>query len=398
MGCGSSKVDDLPAVGVCRERCSFLDEAIHQRYALAAAHMAYINSLNSIGHSLHLFIQQHTHKDFSSSSPSLSSPSPSPPHHKNRIVKHVSPSPSPFHSSNSNSGSHLRFHSDSEEEEEDGGILHHHSGHSSPYHNDFSESDHHLSFPSPSPYNNRMQMNLMQKKPTSSIVYEQRPMNAETVYVGEASSSSSSFNPYPYPYHQYPPSSSSSYPFYGSSSPYRPPPAPASSSKPPPSPPRSSPWDFLNFFNSDDNYYSQTQTQTQYTPSSRESKEVREEEGIPDLEDEDYQQEVVKEVHGDHKLRVDAGGNDKNSKAAAAVEDEEVEYQVHVVDHDDHHTSTSKAKEPPPPAAAAFRNPFEVAKQIELHFQRASHSASLISNMLELGKLPYNRKHSPYQG
>nr|KJB15218.1 hypothetical protein B456_002G165300 [Gossypium raimondii] len=32
MGCSSSKLDDLPAVALCRERCSFLDEAIQQRF------------------------------------------------------------------------------------------------------------------------------------------------------------------------------------------------------------------------------------------------------------------------------------------------------------------------------------------------------------------------------
>ncbi|TYI49940.1 hypothetical protein E1A91_D12G068400v1 [Gossypium mustelinum] len=34
MGCSSSKLDDLPAVALCRERCSFLDEAIQQVKAL----------------------------------------------------------------------------------------------------------------------------------------------------------------------------------------------------------------------------------------------------------------------------------------------------------------------------------------------------------------------------
>ena len=76
MGCGSSKLEDLPAVALCRERCGFLDEAIHQRYALAAAHMAYINSLKAIGHSLHLFIQQ----DMDAPPSPSPSPSPSPPH------------------------------------------------------------------------------------------------------------------------------------------------------------------------------------------------------------------------------------------------------------------------------------------------------------------------------
>ncbi|MFQ6649129.1 hypothetical protein Gotur_023321, partial [Gossypium turneri] len=65
-----------------------------------------------------------------------------------------------------------------------------------------------------------------------------------------------------------------------------------SSSKPPPpppSPPRTSAWDFLNPFESYENY------NHLYTPS-RDLREVREAEGIPDLEDENYQHEVVKEL------------------------------------------------------------------------------------------------------
>ncbi|KAH0978137.1 hypothetical protein GBA52_027856 [Prunus armeniaca] len=97
--------------------------------------------------------------------------------------------------------------------------------------------------------------------------------------------------------------------------------APASASTsakpppPPPSPPRASAWEFLNPFETYDKYYSA------YTPS-RDSKEVRDEEGIPDLEDEEYQQEVVKEVQRDHKHVVDGG---KHSKAV--VDDELAETQ-----------------------------------------------------------------------
>ncbi|KAK2969335.1 hypothetical protein RJ640_015224 [Escallonia rubra] len=58
MGCASSKLDELPAVALCRERCVFLDEAIHQRYALAEAHLAYVHSLRAVGASLHRFFDQ----------------------------------------------------------------------------------------------------------------------------------------------------------------------------------------------------------------------------------------------------------------------------------------------------------------------------------------------------
>ncbi|PPD75815.1 hypothetical protein GOBAR_DD27262 [Gossypium barbadense] len=60
-----------------------------------------------------------------------------------------------------------------------------------------------------------------------------------------------------------------------------------SSSKPPPPPPshpKTSAWDFLNPFESYENY------NHPYTPS-RDLREVREAEGIPNLEDENYQHE-----------------------------------------------------------------------------------------------------------
>lgn len=451
MGCTTSKVDDLPAVALCRQRCSFLDEAIHQRYALSAAHIAYITSLQSIGHSLHRFIEVDftTSSGSPPSSPELTLPPPS----KKKVESVVTAkkvddsSPSPPHlshsHSHSNSGSHLRFHSDSDDEEDDGDGHHddnelgslHHSDDSSPIHahpdhtpiNFISHSDHPglASFPGGS----YMHMNYMKNKATPSVVYEQRPMSPETVYMGE--SSSSSFYPYPhpnmnpnssYPYYAYPPYGGggnsggyyASHPQYGSSSSQ----LDASTSKPPPpppSPPRASTWDFLNFFDSDDKYYSH------YTPS-RDSKEVREEEGIPDLEDEDYQHEVVKEVHGNQKF-VDVNGaagnhhskspEDNNevdkteasslyqARPSVSMENDEVEYDVHVVDKkvidkDD------KSKERGAGAAfrgrAGTRDPFEVAREIEVQFKRASESGSEIAKMLEVGKLPYGKKHGAYQG
>ncbi|KAF4346391.1 hypothetical protein F8388_024938 [Cannabis sativa] len=57
-GCASSKIDDLSAVAICRERCDHLDRAIQQRFAFTESHMAYILSLKGIGNSLQTFIQQ----------------------------------------------------------------------------------------------------------------------------------------------------------------------------------------------------------------------------------------------------------------------------------------------------------------------------------------------------
>ncbi|WJX59883.1 hypothetical protein P8452_45156 [Trifolium repens] len=400
MGCTSSKLDDLPAVALCRERCTFLDEAIHQRYALAAAHVSYINSLNSIGHSLHSFIQHdHTH---------FSSPPPSPPPKNHHLAtKHSSPSPP-----HSDSGSHLHFNSDSDDDELD---HHDHDDDASPSplhlpHKHHNAAGYYNNSPPHHHINSNFQMNFMKNKPPppSSIVYEHRPTNNQTVYVGE-SSSSSFYNPYqqqqqqPYPYNNNsyyggysnpPPPPSSS--FYGSS----PPPPIAASSKPPPappSPPRTSTWDFLNFFDSDEKYY----PQTHYTPTatpSRDSKEVREEEGIPDLEDED---EVVKQVHGDQKFvhppnhSHDHGHGHLHDEEEDDDDESEVEYEVHVVDKKVVDDDDDKPK-PKPKANSAFRpgsrNPLEVAKEIQILFQRASDSGSHIADILEVGKLRYHHK------
>ena len=132
MGCSSSKLDDLPAVALCRERCTFLGEAIQLRFALAEAHVSYTTSLKLFGQSLNNFIEH----DFGTSSGALP---PSPNKLKSKAVDPVevgSSSPKKgaisHHHSHSNSGSHLHFHSDSDAS--DGSL--HHSDHSSPLHDD----------------------------------------------------------------------------------------------------------------------------------------------------------------------------------------------------------------------------------------------------------------------
>ncbi|XWS40269.1 hypothetical protein CRYUN_Cryun18bG0126200 [Craigia yunnanensis] len=427
MGCSSSKLDDLPAVALCRERCIFLNEAIQQRFALAEAHVAYTASLKLFGQSLNNFIEH----DFGTSSGALP---PSPPFPNKLKSKAVDPvevgSSSPkkgaisHHHSHSNSGSHLHFHSDSDEDDSGGSL--HLSDHSSPLHE---PGGGHIEYMHPN-YPNYgaletgsfpggfMHMSFMKKQPTPSIIYEQRPMNPETVYMGE--SSSSSYHSYSYVSNNNPSSSSFPYPGYqndgfsnyssfsapGYESSLQPSSTAAGSSSkpppPPPSPPRPSAWEFLNPFESYENYY------RPYTPS-RDSREVREEEGIPDLEDEDYQHEVVKEVHGDQKF-VDRGGHSKppvqddgkivNSEAEAShyqtrpsvgMESDGVEYEVHVVDKkvvDDERT-----EERGNGSRGAPRDVFEVVREIQVQFVRASESGNEIAKLLEVGTLPYQRKH-----
>lgn len=443
MGCTSSKLDDLPAVALCRDRCAFLDEAIHQRHALAQAHLAYFHSLKTIGLSLHRFFDRDL--EFSAAAVPRSPVLNLPTHRKGDHQPSASPPaaiPHPHHHphhshSNSNSGSHLHFNSDSEDDEDDSAsdYLHDHSDHDSPNsHNPYGHLnyvDHEIL----SSYNQGgggggggggfMNVNYMRNRATPSVVYEQRPMSPDIVQIGDSSSSSY----YPYPYNNqipttYPPYYNN-YPnydgFFGSSPPTQPPVAPASvasSSKqppPPPSPPRGSAWDFLNPFETFEKYY------PPYTPS-RDSKEVREEEGIPDLEDEDFQQEVVKEVHGNQKFVDDrgSGGRDVYSKPAlvddeerkgkgnnndselhygpsSSMEDDEMEYEVHMVDKKVVDKEDKSGHRPNAAAFKGFRDDSEVVKEIQAQFERASELGSELEKMLEIGKHPYTSKHAAYK-
>ncbi|XP_039024353.1 protein ALTERED PHOSPHATE STARVATION RESPONSE 1-like [Hibiscus syriacus] len=107
MGCAASKLDHLPAVSLCRDRCHFLDGALQQSYALADAHVAYMQSLKNLGPALRLFFDQIL-KSTSGDDSAVKPP------------KQATPPSSPDHSlSSSNSDSHIQFDTDLEEEETD---------------------------------------------------------------------------------------------------------------------------------------------------------------------------------------------------------------------------------------------------------------------------------------
>ncbi|OMO56030.1 hypothetical protein CCACVL1_26801 [Corchorus capsularis] len=89
MGCGNSKAERNEALRLCKERRRFIKQAIDSRYALAAAHVSYIQSLRNIGIALRRFAEAEILIESSLSTsateldktPSHSSyPSPSPSH------------------------------------------------------------------------------------------------------------------------------------------------------------------------------------------------------------------------------------------------------------------------------------------------------------------------------
>ncbi|KAJ0085088.1 hypothetical protein Patl1_09424 [Pistacia atlantica] len=101
MGCNTSKLDGLPAVALCRDRCNFLEDALYHSYALADAHVAYMQSLKTLGSTLHQFID-HQNVNFPSNDDPAKSSKSSPPDQ----------SPSSL-----TSDSHIHFDSDSEDED-----------------------------------------------------------------------------------------------------------------------------------------------------------------------------------------------------------------------------------------------------------------------------------------
>ncbi|KAJ1388136.1 hypothetical protein SESBI_39401 [Sesbania bispinosa] len=129
MGCGGSKVEEFPVVTLCRERKQFLKAASEQRYALAAAHVAYFQSLRDIGEALRRFADQDLFiATASPSSPVLTLPSHEGKPKKNKNNNQLSSS-SPsisHHDSPSPEGSHLHLSSGSEFSSPSSGHIHIH--------------------------------------------------------------------------------------------------------------------------------------------------------------------------------------------------------------------------------------------------------------------------------
>ncbi|KAL3845520.1 hypothetical protein ACJIZ3_002923 [Penstemon smallii] len=71
MGCSESKSEDLPLASRCRERRELIRAAANHRYALASAHVSYFRSLKYVGDALRKFVDEVLITTSPSSSPSL---------------------------------------------------------------------------------------------------------------------------------------------------------------------------------------------------------------------------------------------------------------------------------------------------------------------------------------
>ena len=303
MGCGGSKIDDQQLVILCRERKDLIKTASHHRTALAVAHLVYLQSLRDVGEAIQRFVDEESVvSSTASSSAVLTLPSDEGKPKKRRG------------SISSTSISHSVI-EEEEEDGEDGSHLNLSSGSESGL-----EDDDHIQIDTtPEPDLNRSKQTFSPGYPTGYAPpgypypypvggwgFNPNP-NQGMYYMKKSSTPSQPFvfkpenhrvEPSDPGYFINPGITGSGYLPNPNFSGY-PPPSPA---KPPPalpSPPRASTWDFLNVFDTYDYGNARSRAAPSYLASissSPDSKEVREREGIPELE-EVSEHEVIKQVY-----------------------------------------------------------------------------------------------------
>ncbi|CAN1240436.1 Protein ALTERED PHOSPHATE STARVATION RESPONSE 1 [Linum grandiflorum] len=493
MGCGGSKVDDLPLVILCRERKQLIKAASDHRLALAAAHLSYFHSLHDVGDAIRKFVDEELVLAAASSSSPGSPVLTLPPHANGKpkpkskskskssssstSVKNTNNNKNHHHHDDDDGDSHLHLSSsDSDLNSDSGhGDFHHHHRHHRPVggmempstsYGDFNNYPAQGNwgygypgepippanpYPYPDPYANPYpNMYYMKRSTTPAKTVVVEDPSAPNGYWGSGSyygNGAGYFGGYPPPTMREP-------------SPPKPPPAP-------PSPPRASTWDFLNVFESVDNggtggggggfhgYHTSDRYVYGSITSSPDSREVREREGIPDLEDE-TEHEVIKEVPREKKRINEERGVNNNGKSrfneeflhnygegtSKAVPVDTSSSSIESVKGKGIKTSMSPDTIPSPDSIVSMRSPQEeepvkrkgvsfevveetssvtmdaesekpnismmntlsahgtrdiqeVVKEIRDEFETATNYGKEIGFMLEVNKLPYQRQTTP---
>lgn len=379
MGCKGSKLDDQEAVALCRGRADLLAAAVRHRYALADAHGALADSLASVAAALHLLMT-------APGQPRLALPAA-------RKAADVDAPPAAAAASPPHSSSHINFAPSSDSDS--GSVT------SSPPRRlaagyDHLSHHHPLPFPHygygyapeppyggyPPPGSLRLYY-ARSRPPPASVAVEQRAPPSERVYHGSVE----------------PAGGHPQYYSYGGE------PAGRAVAPPPPSPPRTTSWDFFNVFADYDVYDNYCYddaggvgaTSAAYTPS-RSSREVREEEGIPDLEEEDA---VVKQVAGEFS----APGSGARSRRSSIGG---VSSGIAQVDQEDSSVvdkqvigggNVAPAQRNTASSAPTPRRPVDttdVAGEIKAQFVRAADAVRALSPLLEIGRRRYHHRSSVY--
>ncbi|URD94268.1 DUF630 DUF632 domains containing protein [Musa troglodytarum] len=423
MGCGSSKAEESKLVALCRERTELIRAARDRRYALAAAHAAYFRALAAVGDAFHHFVHEELAPASPPGSPDLVLPS-SEGKRKARTgrgsaitsaaASSTSSSVTSLTHSLSPEGSHLPLSSGSESEaspQDAGGSTsfadRKASSVGSGGEGEISSSSHHRFSPT---------------SPNSTFI---RSSTAIPTMVYQDPFAS------PWPNSAY---DGYGHPFYGvpigsppqeredRAGPSAPAVAPGTPPQPPPN--EASSWDFFDPFNYYEEvlpYYSGGKYGTRSSISSTDLSEVRKQEGIPDLEeeaDDDLRQDSLsrssnsgpsREIGGKHeKVGIEleekesrsssagsktiSGGEDAGSSGKKkGVTFEDVSYVTEESVRSSEKPLSAYSDDQPLPVEGA-RDVMEVVQEIEEHFSSAAGCGEDISQMLELGKLPYRSR------
>lgn len=169
-------------------------------------------------------------------------------------------------------------------------------------------------------------------------------------------------------------------------------------------------WDFLNPFEINyDNFNAYgSNNYAPYTPS-RSSREVREEEGIPDLEEESYH-EVVKEAYGDEKSVAssstqEVGRTSTGERSNLVYQQQRFEPRrsdvqkvaQQMVDKEVVSNEVRSSNVAAPQRRAGGEVP-DLMDEIKIQFQRASEAARELGVLLEVGQRRFQPRSSVYQG
>nr|CAB3485423.1 unnamed protein product [Digitaria exilis] len=418
MGCRGSKLDDQEAVALCRARAVLLAAAVRHRYALADAHAALADSIESVASPLHRLLRLHpppppdltlpsdrkpfdpppppasrghssSHIQFTASSPGSDPPSPepdSPP----RIVSEQPPqthyaygygyAPQPAYPYPAPASSLQFYYARSRPPPASVAVTH------------------------PAPEAGSLQFHYARSRPppASVAVTQRAPGPPDRVMrFGSFDAAGGYAQHYGYGAQAPPPMAAAQ----------RPTPATA-----PPSPPKpASSWDFLNVFeNYDsydyDNYYYESAAAgvtpaaaAPYTPS-RSSREVREEEGIPDLEDDEEKDgvPVVKEMAGPAGS---GGARSRRSSLGGVSITGELDDPGNIIAHDD--VTGELRRRPPahgnvfvhapgPPSRRVVVDNGNVAGEMKAQLVHTAEAVRQLAPLLEVGRPSYQGRSSVY--
>ncbi|KAL6882641.1 hypothetical protein ACP4OV_011331 [Aristida adscensionis] len=405
MGCKESKLHDQEAVALCRGRAELLAAAVRHRYALAEAHGALADSLESTAAPLHrvlvlLLMADSARLALPSERKgggaganrlprSFDHPPPQPPH-GGHTAAHLHPGSSPGSVPGSPAASPPRAVPDPQ-----------------PYPH-YAYGYGYASLPAfayaaPAPAGSLQFYYARSRPPPASVAVAQRAPAQQRVYYGSFDAAGG--------YPQY---------AYGA----QPAPPPPQRAAAPPSPPKASSWDFLNVFESyepyENYYYDSTAAAAAAAADtlSRSSREVREEEGIPELEDDEDDGVVVKEISREHSTAgsggvrsrhnsiggISSGARSRRSSVGGvssvpeldglddAVVQKDVMAEVRL--RPPAHRSVA-APAPASPAQRVVGND-DVAGEIMAQLVRTAEAARQLAPLLEVGRPSYQGRSSVY--